>query len=172
MGCAHRCRPAFPSILGAGAASANDGSGERAVGGTVTLMGSNPTIRLVSEDIFVRLPECAVETRFVFRNEGPPTSVLMIFPENGYLNGPPDERRRQHRSGGVWKPGPRALHALRLLPLVRGRRPAKVTRRVQNRPNGDSPYYRYWWDQASAPSAGGRRGGSSTSTRAVWAGTQ
>lgn len=45
---------------GAGAASANDGSGERAVGGTVTLMDTNPTIRLVSEDIFCHIPSVRV----------------------------------------------------------------------------------------------------------------
>lgn len=43
----------------------------------------HPSIRLVREDIYIKLPEGKVTARFVFRNEGPTTTVLMGFPESG-----------------------------------------------------------------------------------------
>lgn len=66
----------------------NDGSGSLGVGGTVGLRkGTHPTIRLVEEEIRVKLPERTVRVTFRFRNEGPATKVVMAFPENGYLGG-------------------------------------------------------------------------------------
>jgi hypothetical protein len=43
----------------------------------------HPSIRLVREDVFIKLPKGEVTARFVFRNEGPETTVLMGFPEKG-----------------------------------------------------------------------------------------
>jgi len=43
----------------------------------------HPSIRLVREDVFIKLHKGEVTARFVFRNEGPETTVLMGFPERG-----------------------------------------------------------------------------------------
>jgi hypothetical protein len=39
---------------------------------------------MVREDIFVKLPDGTVEARFVFKNEGPATTIQMGFPEESY----------------------------------------------------------------------------------------
>lgn len=66
----------------------NDGSGSIGVGGTVGLrQGTHPTIRMVEEEIRVKLPERTVRVTFRFKNEGAATRVTMAFPENGYLGG-------------------------------------------------------------------------------------
>ncbi|MGV3617682.1 MAG: DUF4424 family protein [Fimbriimonas sp.] len=71
----------------------NDGSGSIGVGGTVGLRkGTHPSIRLVEEEIRVKLPERKVRVTFRFRNDGPATRVTMAFPENGYLGGGATEK--------------------------------------------------------------------------------
>jgi hypothetical protein len=79
----------------------NDGSGSLGVGGTVGLRkGTHPTIRLVEEEIRVKLPERTVRVTFRFKNEGPATKVVMAFPENGYLGGgaTPNDLKKRNRS--------------------------------------------------------------------------
>lgn len=77
----------------------NDGSGSIGVGGTVGLReGTHPTIRMVDEEIRVKLPERTVRVVFHFKNEGPATTALMAFPENGYLGGQSLKEKKQNAS--------------------------------------------------------------------------
>ena len=62
--------------------AANDGA-ITGVGGTPKLMRDHPSVRLVSEEVRIRLPEGKVEAKFIFRNDGPATDVVMGFPESG-----------------------------------------------------------------------------------------
>lgn len=77
---------AFAALTLATIASAND-SYVSASGGTVTPLKSNPSVRMVREDIYVKLPDGTVEARFVFKNEGPATTIKMGFPEESYNMG-------------------------------------------------------------------------------------
>ncbi|HVF10253.1 MAG TPA: stalk domain-containing protein [Abditibacteriaceae bacterium] len=56
--------------------------------GAVRLMKGPAWVRLVSQEIQIKLqhhgPSSAVKARFVLRNEGPATTVLIGFPEEGY----------------------------------------------------------------------------------------
>lgn len=55
------------------------------VGGTAYPLNKGQTqVRMVSEHVYVQLPECKVKTVFVFKNEGPATTVKMGFPEEGF----------------------------------------------------------------------------------------
>jgi hypothetical protein len=69
-------------LLTTGFAFADDGDIE-GVGGSIKLLKGHKTIRMVSEDVRIKLPEGTVRATFVFRNEGPATSVKMGFPESG-----------------------------------------------------------------------------------------
>jgi len=77
---------ALCSLLFSWFAMANDGvvAGVGGVPSAIRLaQKEHPSIRLVREDVFIKLPEGEVTARFVFRNEGPETTVLMGFPESG-----------------------------------------------------------------------------------------
>lgn len=71
----------------AAAGFAND-SFVDASGGVVTPLKGGTQVRMVREHIRVRLPDCDVEARFVFRNDGPAKTVTIGFPEEGYNDGP------------------------------------------------------------------------------------
>lgn len=64
------------------AACANDGA-ITGVGGTITPMQGHPSVRLVREKVDVRIgwESAKVRCEFVFKNEGPATTVKMGFPE-------------------------------------------------------------------------------------------
>ena len=66
--------------------AAGDDSAVVGVGGTVKAMKSHPSVRMVSEEVKIRLyPErYTVNCRFVFKNEGKDTTVQMGFPENAW----------------------------------------------------------------------------------------
>jgi hypothetical protein len=70
------------SVLALGAlASADDGSVSGESGAVELVKGKNSSVRMVSEEVRIgALPKGRVHARFVFRNEGGPTSVLMGFP--------------------------------------------------------------------------------------------
>jgi Tol biopolymer transport system component len=118
---------------------ANDGSGNTGAGGGVFLQQKHRTVRMVSEEVHIQLPQCRVRTRFLFKNEGPATTVLMIFPENGYLNTATEEFEREVR--------PRYTHFKYFRAFVDGK-PVRVRRIVRYNPSdpeGDPSYYEYWW---------------------------
>jgi hypothetical protein len=71
---------------------ADDGAIE-GVGGNIKLLRGHKTIRMVSEDVRIKLPEGSVRATFVFRNEGPATTVKIGFPESGDNAGPTSERK-------------------------------------------------------------------------------
>lgn len=56
-----------------------------AVGGTVKLLDGHPSVRMVSEYVYMKLTESKVSTscRFVFHNEGKAVTVKMGFPQDG-----------------------------------------------------------------------------------------
>lgn len=83
---------------------------------------------MVSEEVHLRLPQCEVEARFVFRNEGRPCTVEIGFPEEGKkMPLQPPTYLRRFRS------------------YVDGR-PIRVTRRVAQKPTDDTNgEYQYWW---------------------------
>ncbi len=112
------------ATYGGNAAHAND-SAVSGVGGTVRPMENHPSIRMVEEEIRVKLPERTVETRFVFRNEGPATSVLMGFPEEGYGDIVP------------------ARTGFRYFRSSLDGRPIKTDRRVASETNDHQ--YHFWW---------------------------
>lgn len=60
-----------------------DDSALEGAGGNIVPMKGHPSIRMVEEEVRIKLPECKVEARFVFKNEGPATKVLIGFPEQG-----------------------------------------------------------------------------------------
>lgn len=99
-----------------------------ASGGTVAPMKANPHIRMVQEDIWVQLPECAVVSRFVFKNEGPATKIQIGFPEEGYNNG---EEELQKRSRFKY-----------FRSYVNGKR-ISVSRKTENLEEENT--VRYWW---------------------------
>ncbi len=59
------------------------------IGGTLIPMHGHPSVRMLSEEVHIQLPEGHVEARFRLRNEGPATTVLIGFPDagNGYQRG-------------------------------------------------------------------------------------
>lgn len=57
-----------------------------ASGGTALPLTGHPTIRMVAEQVHINVRYGVVRARFVFRNEGPKTSVVMGFPEDGKPN--------------------------------------------------------------------------------------
>lgn len=124
------------TLVCCGGASANEGSGETGVGGAVFLQRENPHIRMLSEDVYIKLPECRVDTRFVFQNTGPAASALMIFPENGYLNTATEKFNREIR--------PRYTHFKYFRAWVDGRR-VKTRRIVVEDRRYDLLDYKYWW---------------------------
>jgi hypothetical protein len=100
-----------------------------AVGGAIKLMKGHPQVRMVSENVFIKLAEAKVRCQFVFQNEGPATTVTMGFPESGYGDG---------RTLPKWT----ALRGFRS--CVDGR-PVRVTRNIVPYvvPNVDG--YQIWW---------------------------
>src|SRR5258706_15602572 len=50
-------------------------------GGVVRGMRGHRNIRMVSEEVRIKLPEGNVEAKFIFKNEGPATDVTIGFPE-------------------------------------------------------------------------------------------
>jgi hypothetical protein len=70
------------ALLLAAAVRADDGfvSG---VSGTPKLMKSHRSIRMVAEWVHITVPEGRVHAVFLFRNDGPATTVAMGFPEEG-----------------------------------------------------------------------------------------
>src|SRR5438270_7298538 len=66
----------------ASAGKADDGY-VTGVGGAACLMHGHPTIRMVSEEVHIQLPEGKVSAQFVFKNEGAATTVEIGFPEKG-----------------------------------------------------------------------------------------
>jgi hypothetical protein len=113
----------------------NDGSGSIGVGGTVGLRkGTHPTIRLVEEEIRVKLPERTVRVTFRFRNEGPATRVTMAFPENGYLGGgasAKDLPKARRSNFGYFRT------AVDNVPFR--------ARLLKGAPNADGLGYEHWW---------------------------
>jgi hypothetical protein len=72
----------------------NDGSGHMAAGGTVSVMkAQHSSVRMADENLHIELPSGKVKVRYVFKNEGKATKVLMAFPEDGYML-PPDKDKR------------------------------------------------------------------------------
>jgi hypothetical protein len=69
-------------LIVSSAANGND-TAVRGVGGTIQAMDAHPTVRLVREKVHARLTweGAKVRCEFVFRNEGPATTVKMGFPE-------------------------------------------------------------------------------------------
>lgn len=63
-----------------------DDSAVRGLGGTVAPMKQHPTVRMVSEKVDIKLGWERAEVRctFVFKNEGPATTVKMGFPEQAW----------------------------------------------------------------------------------------
>jgi len=51
---------------------------------------------MVEEEVHIKLPECKVEARFVFKNDGPATTITIGFPEQGKDTTP---RRPSHLVG-------------------------------------------------------------------------
>jgi len=69
-------------LIVSSAANGND-TAVRGVSGTIQAMDAHPTVRLVREKVHARLTweGAKVRCEFVFRNEGPATTVKMGFPE-------------------------------------------------------------------------------------------
>ena len=111
----------------ASAAKADDGY-VTGVGGAVRLMHGHPTIRMVSEEVHIQLPEGKVSAQFTFRNEGHATTVEIGFPESGKDVLP---HPRSHMVGFQSTVDGQSIH---------------VTRRVAMKPTDDGDYaYDYWW---------------------------
>jgi|GEM_PF-1491947 len=70
------------TLLGLSVCALGDDGNVTGESGAVELLaGSKTTVRMVSEIVRIdRLPEGRVRARFVFRNEGPATTVMMGFP--------------------------------------------------------------------------------------------
>lgn len=81
-----------------------DDSAVRGLGGTVAPMKQHPTVRMISEKVDVKLgwEGAEVRCRFVFKNEGPATTVKIGFPEQawGYA-GPITKSDYKHFSSWV-----------------------------------------------------------------------
>jgi hypothetical protein len=60
-----------------------DDAALEAVGGNLSPMKGHPAIRMVGEEVHIKLPDGKVEARFVFKNEGPATTITIGFPEQG-----------------------------------------------------------------------------------------
>jgi hypothetical protein len=115
------------ALCSASAVKADDGY-VTGVGGAVHLMKGHPTIRMVSEEVHIQLPEGKVSASFIFKNEGAATTVEIGFPETGKDVFP---QPRSHMVG---------FHS-----TVDGQ-PVKVTRRVATKPTLENDYdYDYWW---------------------------
>ena len=110
-------------------AEAND-SFVMASGGTVTPLKSNPSIRMVMEEIYVKLPEAIVEAKFVFKNEGPETKIQMGFPEESY-NVP--EMKKGQKTRFRW-----------FKSTVNGK-PIAVSRRALAPKSAEDYGEHYWW---------------------------
>jgi hypothetical protein len=110
------------------AAWADDGASS-GLTGSVQLLDSHPTIRMVSEVVRVSLPKAKVRASFVFRNEGPATTVRMAFPEEGY--------------GDVTTPTSQGDSFEFFRSYVDGKR-VKVTRVVDKERTGEAEYH-VWW---------------------------
>lgn len=111
----------------ASATKADDGY-VTGIGGAIRLMHGHPTIRMVSEEVHIQLPEGKVSARFVFRNEGRATTVEIGFPE----------------SGKDILPHPYS-HMVGFQSTVDGQS-VRVTRKVAQKPTDDGDYeYDYWW---------------------------
>jgi hypothetical protein len=116
-------------LLGIGnpPAVADDGA-MYGVGGSLALMKGHPTVRMVSEEVKIRLPEAEVEAQFVLRNEGPATWVTIGFPETG---------------GGADFPGTDQSSFTGFRSTVDGK-PVRVSRVIESRGGGMSDYH-FWW---------------------------
>ncbi len=100
-----------------------DDSAMEGVGGVLKPMHGHPSVRMVSEEVHIKLPQDVVEASFTFRNDGPPVTVLIGFPEQG-------------KGGGY-------TQFDHFRSTVDGH-PLKVRRYVQQRP-GEDGNYKYWW---------------------------
>jgi hypothetical protein len=108
-------------------ASADDGY-VTGIGGAVKLMKGHPCIRMVGEEVHVRMDTADVDARFVFKNDGPAVKVLIGFPEEGKDVEP---QTRTHMTG--------------FRAFVDGKK-VDVVRRVATRPTDDNDYdYKYYW---------------------------
>src|SRR5436309_1203389 len=70
------------SLLASISAGCDDAYVEGA-SGVVRALRGHPAIRMVSEEVHITLPAGKVEAKFVFKNEGPATEVVIGFPEEG-----------------------------------------------------------------------------------------
>ncbi|MFI5385265.1 MAG: DUF4424 family protein [Fimbriimonadales bacterium] len=70
-------------LLSAAYAIPADDTAVDGIGGNIKMMKGHPTIRMVSEDVRVKLPQATVRAVFVFHNDGPATTVKIGFPESG-----------------------------------------------------------------------------------------
>lgn len=70
-------------LLAVAAAARGDDAALVASGGALKLMHGHPAIRMLSEEVHIALPDGKVEATFIFRNDGPATTVLIGFPEQG-----------------------------------------------------------------------------------------
>jgi len=83
----------FLCTLAMVACSGADDTAVQGVGGNIRMMKGHPTIRMVSENVRVKLPEATVRAVFVFHNDGPATTVKIGFPESGAATGTHNRRR-------------------------------------------------------------------------------
>jgi hypothetical protein len=96
------------------------------VGGVLKPMHGHPSVRMVSEEVHIKLPQDEVEASFTFHNDGQPVTVLIGFPEQG--KGKNYTQFTHFRSSVDGKP-------------------IKVMRFVQEKPSDEEndDYYKYWW---------------------------
>ena len=96
---------------------------------------NNGSIRMLEEHVFAKVPECRVKVTFVFNNEGPATTAVMIFPESGgyaaYTSRrDPDARKKTHfKYFHSWVDG----------------KAVKVKRRLHDKTFEDGYNYTNWW---------------------------
>jgi len=73
--------------------------------GAVAPMGNHPTVRMVREKVDAKLDLFSAQVRceFVFKNEGPATTVKMGFPEQGYEYDPDGDKQSKPVKGSGYK---------------------------------------------------------------------
>ena len=123
------CACVFAFLAIPASVHADDGA-SIGLGGAMRLMHGHPSIRMVSEEVHIKLPEEAVDARFVFKNEGPATTVRMGFPDEAGGEGAPEE-------------GGRLTRFDRFASYVDGQ-PVKV-KRVVGYHSGEDEDYDLWW---------------------------
>jgi hypothetical protein len=116
------------TLLASGVVWADD-SATTGLTGTVKVMDAHPSVRMVSEAVHIKLPDAVVRAEFVFRNEGPATTVRMAFPEEG--------------GGDTSAPKKLTSHFSYFRSYVDGKR-FRVTKVVDEKHTGEGQYH-VWW---------------------------